>query len=214
MPLLWVHIGVAKEVLKEVKLNENEFLFGNILPDFSNISEDHDIKRKQTHFEKKESINGINFPIPDLKKVKKVLNLKNGNSIELGIYSHLFTDAIWITDFVNKHKERINDKNYIKTKDGLIPDNREIIYEDYNVITKEIIEKYEIDINFIKQCKYNGNLKELYNVEIDEIFSEMKGYMQEESNEEMKIFTIEEIYEFIIKAKDMIIKELKGEKNV
>lgn len=214
MPLLFVHIGVAKEVLKEVKLNENEFLFGNILPDFSNISEDHDIKRKQTHFEKQESINEINFPIPDLEKVKKILNLENKNSIEFGIYSHLYTDAIWITDFVKKHKERINGKNYIKTKYGLIPDNREIIYEDYDVMVKEVVKKYEIDINFIKQCKYNGNLKELYNVEADEIFSEMKGYMSEKSNEEMKIFTMEEIYEFIIKAKDMIIKELKGEKNV
>lgn len=217
MPLLFVHIGVAKEVLKEIKLNENEFLFGNILPDFSNISQNHDIRRKQTHFEREESINGINFQIPDLEKVKKILNLDNSNSIEFGIYSHLYTDAIWIKDFVEKHKQRINGKNYIITKDGLIPDNREIIYEDYDVMVKELVQKYDIDINFIKQCKYNGNLKELYNIKTDEIFNKMKGYMSEQSTEELKIFTMEEIYQFIIKTKDMIIRELKeivGDKNV
>ncbi len=217
MPLLFIHIAVAKEVLKKVDLNEREFLFGNILPDFSNISKDHDIRRKQTHFEKEKELNGIKFPIPNLEEVRKYLNLKNKDSIELGIYSHLYTDAMWIKDFIKKHKEKINGKNYIKTKDGLVEDNREIIYEDYNVMTKEIIDKYKIDIDFIKQCKYIGNLKELYNVETDKIYNEMKEYMTIETDEELKIFTMEEIYEFIRSAKDKIIKELKeiiGEENV
>lgn len=217
MPLLFIHISVAKEVLKEVNLNEKEFLFGNILPDFSNISKDHDIRRKQTHFEKEKEINEMKFQTPNLEEVRKHLNLKNKDSIELGIYSHLYTDAIWIKDFVKKHKKKVNGKNYIKTKDGLVEDNREIIYEDYNVMTKKIVEKYKIDINFIKQCKYTGNLKELYNVESDKIYSKMKKYITIESDDELKIFTMEEIYQFINTAKNKIIEELNkiiGEENV
>ncbi len=209
-----IHLCVAKEILKELNLEKEKFLYGNILPDFSNIKNNHNDRRKITHFERKSIINDIEFNVPDIEKLKDILKLE---STELGIYSHLYTDLLWIKMFVEKHKQKIGDKVYIKTKNGLVEDKREIIYEDYDTMNQEIIKNYDINIDFIKQCKYDGSLKEMYNMQTNDIYKVMKEHFEKVQNSELKIFTMEEIYEFINIAKDKIIKELKeiiGEENV
>lgn len=212
-----IHLCVAKEILKELNLDKQKFLYGNILPDFSNIENNHNDKRKITHFERKSVINDIEFNVPDLEKLKNVLNLKSKDGIELGIYSHLYTDVLWINMLVEKHKQKVGDKVYIKTKNGLIEDQREIIYEDYDAMNQEIIKNYDINIDFIKQCKYDGSLKEMYNMDNNSVYKKMNEHMTKLNNDGLKIFTMEEIYQFINIAKDKIIKELKkiiGEENV
>lgn len=212
-----IHLCVAKEILKELNLDKQKFLYGNILPDFSNIENNHNDRRKITHFERKSVINDIEFNVPDLEKLKNVLNLKSKDGIELGIYSHLYTDVLWINMLVEKHKQKVGDKVYIKTKNGLIEDQREIIYEDYDAMNQEIIKNYDINIDFIKQCKYDGSLKEMYNMDNNSVYKKMNEHMTKLNNEGLKIFTMEEIYQFINIANDKIIKELKkiiGEENV
>lgn len=212
-----IHLCVAKEILRELNLEKEKFLFGNILPDFSNIENNHNDRRKITHFERKSIVNDIEFNVPNLEKLRNVLNLKSKDSIELGIYSHLYTDVLWINMLVEKHKQKVGNKVYIKTKNGLVEDQREMIYEDYDTMNQEIIKNYDINIDFIKQCKYEGSLKEMYNIQINDIYKVMKEHFEKVQNSELKIFTMEEIYEFIRTAKDKIIKELKkiiGEENV
>ncbi len=212
-----IHLCVAKEILKELNLDKQKFLYGNILPDFSNIENNHNDRRKITHFERKSIINDIEFKVPDLEKLKNVLKLKSKDDIELGIYSHLYTDVLWINMLVEKHKQKVGDKVYIKTKNGLLEDQREIIYEDYDAMNQEIIKNYDIGIDFIKECKYEGSLKEMYNMQTKDIYKVMKEHFEKVPNNELKIFKMEEIYEFIRIAKDKIIKGLKkiiGEENV
>lgn len=212
-----IHLCVAKEILRELNLEKEKFLFGNILPDFSNIENNHNDRRKITHFERKSIVNDIEFNVPNLEKLRNVLNLKSKDGIELGIYSHLYTDVLWINMLVEKHKQKVGNKVYIKTKNGLVEDQREMIYEDYDTMNQEIIKNYDINIDFIKQCKYEGSLKEIYNMQINDIYKVMKEHFEKVQNSELKIFTMEEIYEFIRTAKDKIIKELKeiiGEENV
>ncbi|MCI8353383.1 MAG: hypothetical protein HFJ58_07445 [Clostridia bacterium] len=212
-----IHLCVAKEILRELNLEKEKFLFGNILPDFSNIENNHNDRRKITHFERKSIVNDIEFNVPNLEKLRNVLNLKSKDGIELGIYSHLYTDVLWINMLVEKHKQKVGNKVYIKTKNGLVEDQRKMIYEDYDTMNQEIIKNYDINIDFIKQCKYEGSLKEMYNMQINDIYKVMKEHFEKVQNSELKIFTMEEIYEFIRTAKDKIIKELKeiiGEENV
>lgn len=125
-----IHIAIAKEYLKKHKeYNEIEFMKGTIYPDT--------VKDKTlTHFSNK-SANS------NLKEFLKKYSIQN--SYYAGWFLHLIVDREFYQNYLN---------NWDQRKDV----NREILYQDYDILNKEIMEKYKI--TFPKEIQKFAILKE------------------------------------------------------
>lgn len=111
-----LHIAIAKEYLKNHKgYNEEEFIKGTIYPDT--------VKDKtKTHF-------AINSAQANLKEFLKYYSIKD--SYYAGWFLHLIVDIEFYQDYLNDWDNRVD--NY-----------RELLYQDYDILNKELIEKYNI----------------------------------------------------------------------
>jgi len=130
MPGYTIHIAVAKEYVKNHKLyNEEELIKGTIAPDMA-------VDKTTTHFYKE---NGD----VDIEEFFKRYSIND--SYYAGWLLHLLVDREFYTNYLNK-KER---KEEIQA---------EKLYQDYDILNQEIIEKYELTIP--EEIKKYINVKE------------------------------------------------------
>ena len=96
-----IHIAVAKEINKDLHMNEKELFLGTIAPDISKQIGESKVK---SHFLPNE-----NTDLPNLEKFlnkyKDYLNIP----FIMGYYIHLFTDYLWFKYFIRE----ITNNNYI-----------------------------------------------------------------------------------------------------
>lgn len=94
MPSWSVHLAIAKKVNKKLKLNDDLFLYGNLIPD---VDKGTVITRYETHYYNEKLL----FPtVPkekmiDIKNFLKEYKEKLNNPLILGYYSHLLTDQFY-----------------------------------------------------------------------------------------------------------------------
>ena len=203
-----IHLCIAKEVVKELNVNEEEFLYGNILPDYLAIKNYR--KKDKLHFYEKQTIGDITKENVNLEKFIRQYGKEIKDSVSLGIYSHFITDYIWIENFMINHLVNINNKNYLRTKRGNIRNNRITVYKEYDKMNKWLINKYNVSAEFIKNINYNGIFKEIYDLPTEEIFNKTNQYMNQFKDGEMEIFTKEEIENFIQMTSKEVVKRLKA----
>ena len=107
MPSWNIHLAVAKEVNKKLKLDKNSFYFGNTVPD---IDYNMKLTRKETHYYNIPCPNCPKEILPDINLFLKDYQDKLQNPLIMGIYVHLLTDyyfnskiypKCWLQD---KHK--------------------------------------------------------------------------------------------------------------
>ena len=138
-----IHICITKEINKYLKRNENEILIGSIAPDIAKLI---NIPKEKTHFIDTEK------DIPNIEKFLEKYKKNLNNDFVMGYYIHLYTDYLWfkyfIPSFIEKNKiikldnnkENFNEEKLIK-----------YIYSDYETLTKEFIEKFNIDFKIFYQ---------------------------------------------------------------
>lgn len=206
MPSSIIHLCVAKEVAKQIKVNKEEFFYGNILPDQA-IVKNYSQKDK-LHFYKKVTIGDITKENVNLEDFLKVHKNDLSDSVSIGVYSHFITDYLWIENFIVNHLINIDGKIYLKTKRGNLRNNRATVYVDYDRMNDWLIKKYDISCEFIKEVKYNGKFKEIYNLPKEKIYEKINGYIQNTKKGEMDIFTKEEVENFINKTTMEVIKKI------
>ena len=195
MPSSLIHLAVAKEVVKKLPLNEDEFFYGNILPDFLKIKNYK--KKEKLHFYEKTVVNGITKKNVNLQNFIDTYKTELKDSVSFGVYSHFITDHFWIEQFIKQHLVKQNGKIYIKTKRGLIRNNRITIYVDYNRMANWMVNEYILSKEFVKSINYNGVFSKVYDMPKEEIYSILAGFMSAIRKEEMDVFTKEEITRFI-----------------
>lgn len=207
MPSSLIHLCIAKKIVNKIPVNKDEFFYGNILPDYLAVK---DYKKKaKLHFYEKTIVNDI---IKDNVNIQNFLNTygdKLKDSVSLGIYSHFIADNMWIENFIKLHLIKQDEKIYIKTKRGLIRNNRITVYKDYDRMANWIVNKYNLSQEFIKNVRYNGFFSDIYDLPKEDIYNKMNEYMSKVRLEEMEIFTKEEIDEFISKTSVEVEKRLK-----
>ena len=103
MPTWGMHLLTAKKLLnkipKKLKVSNNEFKLGNLLPDIpngfviKNIS--LNIAHSTTHFEKEIIVEGHKEKRTDIKGFFDKYHNKFNNPLIIGYYTHLLTDAYW-----------------------------------------------------------------------------------------------------------------------
>ena len=94
MPSWPVHLVIAKKVNAKLKLNEDLFLYGNLIPD---VDKGTKITRYEAHYYNE------NLPFPtvpqekmiDINKFINVYKDALNNPLILGYYSHLLTDQFY-----------------------------------------------------------------------------------------------------------------------
>lgn len=215
MPNWGEHLLIANKILKKIKIDENLFLFGNILPDvqdgylvkgISNI-QPHNINHFDFHNGNYSSNNKKGYEV-FFERYSEKMN----NSIIIGYLSHLVTDSLWNDVFYNeKCIKEDNELIGVINKEGkLIKGDkkklREYKQEDFRIFQYYIYKNYNMKLpKFSFDISKNANIIENININDEDVRKVIEYINETEKNSnsqnlEMKIFTTEELEEQIDKT--------------
>ena len=201
-----IHLAVGKKVNEKLNLKEEPFLTGCIAPDLAKMV---GLKRKESHFQESDgSYNLKKF----LDKYRKYIN----NEYVLGYYVHLYTDYLWYKYFAPE----IADGNYITKLDGTKikyhGDNMAniYIYNDYTNVSLDIINTYNLDLEFYYKNEYytNSIIKEIPYNKMDVIINYTLDLIKKDKHRTTFVINFESVKQFIDVIVDYIIANLKEEK--
>ena len=197
-----IHLCIAKEVNKYLKMNEKLILLGTIAPDISKqIGQTKEISHFLDHSYEDDIPNIDRF----LAKYKDELT----KPFEMGYFMHLLTDKYWFRDYVYKFIERYAKEN--NKKDLTYTALKELIYGDYTNINIDLISHYNLALDlFYEDFKYPTS--KITEIPIDKlpIIVEQMGIIIEESKEEKTfVFDTEDIIKFIDETVKYIIKDIQ-----
>jgi hypothetical protein len=197
-----IHLCVAKEINKYLKMDENYLLLGSIAPDISKqIGETKEISHFLDHSNEDDIPNIDRF----LSKYKSELN----NPFEMGYFIHLLTDKYWFRDYVYKFIERYT-RDKVK-KNITYTALKDLIYNDYTNLNITLIDNHNLNLDIF----YNEiELPESKIMEIPvnklDILIEKMGLIIEDSKEEKTfVFDSNDIEEFIKNTVKYIIRDIQ-----
>lgn len=128
MPNIIAHYICGKQIAKKLNIKDNEYLRGNIYPDYVD---------KNKHYR----INGRMFDIPDIDAFMQQEQIEN-QLFKLGFLTHLMLDKLFLDVYVVDIIYSKIDKNI----NIFVPGK---IYTDYTNISKRLLAHYHLDINEI-----------------------------------------------------------------
>lgn len=132
MPSISAHMAVGKLVGERLKINDCEFIKGNLLPDI--------ILRKDSHYKKQ----GRYFLVPDTDYFK--LNFDLQHPLYLGYYVHLLLDKYFLNEFVPRNISNLD----------VFQD--ETMYNDYNLVNYQIVKEFQLDVESLKEILKDFNV--------------------------------------------------------
>lgn len=202
-----IHLVIAKKIKEKANIkmdNEKDYYLGSIAPDLSKQIGKNKI---ESHF----LINTKN-DVPNIKIFTKRYPTFKYNSFNLGYFTHLYVDKIWFEEFI----PTLTDFDSIKLLDGTVYSTNpeeitQMIYSDYTNLNIKLIENYDLDLSLFYEdfVVPKTNLKEIPVDKLDILINKM-GILIENSKEvKAYSFDLYPIEEFINKAIDEIVEELK-----
>ena len=197
-----IHLCIAKEINKYLKMNEKELLLGAIAPDISKeIGQTKEISHFLDHSNEDDIPNIERFLI----KYKDKLN----EPFTLGYFIHLLTDKYWFRDYIYQYIERYTkDKNKKKITYTAL---RDVIYNDYTNINISLIDKYNLSLNIFYE-EFTKPKTSMSEIPIDKLplLIEKMGIIIENSQEEKTfVFDTKDIEIFIENSVKYILKDLQ-----
>lgn len=205
MASIMIHLAIAKKVKDYFAVKkEKDYYLGAIAPDISKqIGESKD----KSHF-----LINTTDNIPNIILFIKRYPTFKYNSFNLGYYTHLMTDKLWIEEFI----PNLIQDNTIKLSNSSIisttPEEIEnMLYSDFTNMNLRIIDEYEMDLSIFYE-EFIPPTTQLQEIPIDQldILLNKMGIIIENSQEE-KSYTLdfEAIKTFIENTSKKIIEELK-----
>lgn len=233
MPSWIIHLATANEVIKKIKVaDENSFFIGNLIPD----AERHVIKDFSiyvpyniSHYSEIQMIDGTKIELPNIEKFIKTYKEHLDNPLVLGYLTHILTDYYWNKTTYSRYtisdKEgnciglRLNDGNEIKCN---MSERTNIKHKDFAIFKNSIIKKGNYIIPRYEN-KLMEDLKIIKEIPLNEQdINKIIKYLKEEHydcNKEDKynLFTKEQIeidyinsIQFVIEfLKDNVLEEVK-----
>ena len=197
-----IHLCVAKEINKYLKMDENYLLLGSIAPDISKqIGETKEISHFLDHSNEDDIPNIDRF----LSKYRSELN----NPFEMGYFIHLLTDKYWFRDYVYKFIERYT-KDRVK-KNVTYTALKDLIYNDYTNLNITLIDNHNLNLDlFYNEIELPKS--KIIEIPVDKlnILIEKMGIIIEDSKEEKTfVFDNKDIEEFISNTVKYIIKDIQ-----
>ncbi len=199
-----IHLAIAKKVKEHVKVKrEKDYYLGAIAPD---ISKQIGETKEKSHF----LLNTYN-EVPNIDLfIKKYHDFRN-NSFDLGYFTHLYTDKLWMEDVFFK----IVEGKTIKLLDGttLETTGKEIVdmlYSDYTNLNTKIIEEYDLDLSlFYEEFTIpRTNIQEVPIDKLDILINKMSILIENCENEKTYTIDMNIIKDFIDHAVEEILKKI------
>lgn len=140
MPSIGAHMVIAKRVSEILKIDNSDFIRGNLLPDIIDMEGSHHKKQ------------GKIYEVPDIEENIKYLDLNN--YMDLGYLSHLLLDMYYLEEYLTK-----------KYSTNVFIDG--IIYKDYDIVNGGLVRLNELDVDKIEsilreyKCNINNDKLEL-----------------------------------------------------
>lgn len=197
-----IHLCVAKEINKYLKMDENYILLGSIAPDISKqIGETKEISHFLDHSNEDDIPNIDRF----LTKYRSELN----NPFEMGYFIHLLTDKYWFRDYVYKFIERYT-RDKVK-KNVTYTALKDLIYNDYTNLNITLIDNHNLNLDlFYNEIEMPES--KIIEIPVDklDILIEKMGIIIEDSKEEKTfVFDSKDIEEFIKNTVKYIIRDIQ-----
>ena len=227
MPNWGEHLLIANKILKKVKIDENLFLFGNILPDVQDGFLVKGISNIQPHNINHYDLNGENFNPKNKKEYDvfyEIYSEKMDNPIITGYLTHLITDFLWNDIFYNGKCVKKNHKliGFINKNGELIKGDKNDLrinkQRDFGIFSSYIYKNHDMKLpKFSSEVAQNANIIENININ-DEDVRKVVDYIKQtkidskDENLETQIFTIEELEKQIDNTVDFVCSFLKERK--
>ena len=197
-----IHLCIAKEINKYLKMDEDYILLGAIAPDISKqIGETKEISHFLDHSNEDDIPNIDRF----LSKYRGELN----NPFEMGYFIHLLTDKYWFRDYVYKFIERYT-RDKVK-KNVTYTALKDLIYNDYTNLNISLIDNHNLNLDiFFNEIELPQS--KIIEIPVDklDILIEKMGIIIEDSKEEKTfIFDSKDIEEFISNTVKYIIRDIQ-----
>ena len=204
-----IHIAIAKELENKLQIrNKREYYLGAIAPD---ISKQVGSSREDSHF-----LKNTKDEIPNIKLFTQKYPSFIFNEFDLGYYIHLYTDKLWIEDFLSNIKEgefiRLLDGTTIKSKPNEL---RNLIYSDYTNLNETIIDEYNLDLSlFYEEFEVpKTKIKEIPIEKLDILINKMGILIENSKETKPYTFDIYTIKAFIEDATKKIGDKIDTYKN-
>lgn len=230
MPCWGTHLYIANELNKKIKLNINEFLLGNVLPDIYSgwiIKNASKIEIYDTsHVGKKTLLDGKRYTLPDIEKFEEEnKELFRDNTLLLGYFVHILTDYFFNKyTFQNHYVKDENSKTigcYLKNGEflsGNVESVKKYKHLDFSLFSnkklKEIDDlQIEYKSNYIDKCKQIKTM-EIFQEDLIKTVSYLNEILIEKkekgrNNAEYKIFTEEELEEKTKESIEFLYNKVK-----
>ena len=197
-----IHLCIAKEVNKYLKMNEYDLLLGSIAPDISKqVGETKEISHFLDHTNEDDLPNINRF----LEKYRKDLH----NPFTMGYFIHLLTDKYWFRDYIYQYIERYTRENVKKkvTYTAI----RDFIYNDYTNLNTDLIDKYmlPLDIFYEEFREPQTLIREIPVDKLDILIDKMGLIIEESKKEKNFVFDMTDIEIFITNSVKYIIKDIQ-----
>ncbi len=197
-----IHLCVAKEVNKYLKMNEKEIFLGAIAPDISKqIGQTKEISHFLDHTNEDD--------IPNIDRFLKKYQGEINKPFEMGYLIHLLTDKYWFRDYVYDYIERYTkDANKKKITYTAL---RDLIYNDYTSLNVQLIDKYNLELDLFYD-DYNfpeSKITEIPMDKLDVLVDKMGLIISESKEEKTFVFDITDIEIFIENSVKYIIKDIQ-----
>lgn len=197
-----IHLCIAKEVNKYLKMDEKMLLLGSIAPDLAKqIHQTKEISHFLDHSNEDSMPNIDRF----LTKYKEELI----HPFEMGYFIHLLSDKYWFRDYVYHYIERYTNK---ESKRGITYTAlKDLIYNDYTNININLIDSYELSLDlFFNEMEIpSSKIKEIPVDKLPILIEKMGLIIQESKQEKTFIFDTSEIKEYINNTVKYIIKDIQ-----
>ena len=194
-----IHMCVCDEVNKVIKKDRKKILIGSIAPDIAKLV---GINRSVTHFGE--------YPEIDMKLFLSKYGSNLNDDFVLGYFIHLYTDYLWDKYFIsNIYKDGI----LIKIDGSKLNYNEDIseyLYKDYDSLTSDIINEYNIDLSFLKEDipQIDKIIEEVPIDKLNIITEKTNQFINRNIKSELNVMNMSSINEFVLLCKNKIINKL------
>lgn len=200
-----IHLAIAKKILEQVKVKRpKDYFLGAIAPD---ISKQIGETKEKSHF-----LINTHDEIPNIDLfIKKYHDFKN-NSFDLGYFTHLYADKIWLEDvffkIVNGRTIKLLDGTTLETSGKEIVD---MLYSDYTNLNTKIIEEYDLDLSLFYDefTVPKTNIQEIPVDKLDILINKMSILIENCKNEKTYTIDMQIINEYIEHTTKEILKIIK-----
>jgi hypothetical protein len=187
-----IHYCVGNEILKRVRVDEYQFMLGNLAPDAYSPERGGSLV---SHFRIPEEI--MEYECVDLERFRSKYKHQIVKDFVLGYYCHLITDNLWLKDAYKKYGHLGHDERNEAVK---------LVYKDYWLLNTMLIDKFglnlldfqttgHIPVDEIEVTFLNGLVENLGN-----------DFSKKSDTRELKELNYDEILQFIDDAASKCIR--------